>query len=95
MSMLSEMGADMEPIGPCDGDPMVLLERIIDNPLIDTKTRMEAAKALLPFKHQKLGEQGKKSAKQDAAAQAAGGRFATRPAPGSPQLKAVQGGKQD
>jgi len=39
------------------------------------KLRADAAKALLPFMHQKIGEGGKKDAKQDAAKKVSAGKF--------------------
>ncbi|MNY71086.1 hypothetical protein D3C86_2093480 [compost metagenome] len=47
----------------------------------EPKLRMEAAKALMPFTHGKIAEQGKKGAKQEAADKAVGGRFAPSPPP--------------
>ncbi|MNI93287.1 hypothetical protein D3C73_1512130 [compost metagenome] len=47
----------------------------------EPKLRMEAAKALMPFTHGKIAEQGKKGAKQAAADKAVGGRFAPSPPP--------------
>lgn len=62
-------------------DPMAFLTSLMNNPLEDIKTRADAAKALLPYTHAKLGEGGKKDAKAEAAKKAAGGRFASVPAP--------------
>lgn len=52
------------------------------------KARLEAAKALLPFEHSKIGEKGKKATKAESAANAAaeGNKFGARAAP---SLKAV------
>jgi phage terminase small subunit len=47
---------------------------------------VEAAKALMPFEHQKKGEGGKKDAQADAAKQAAN-KFATPKAPGLKRVK--------
>ena len=50
----------------------------MNQPAADLRLRIDAAKAMLPFKHKKLGEGGKKDEK-DAAAKAAGtGRFGLR-----------------
>lgn len=51
------------------------------------KVRTDAAKALMPYIHGKVGEQGKKASKDDAAKEATG-RF-TPPAPVRCGLSAV------
>lgn len=56
-------------------DPMELLKSEMNNPLLDPKTRIQAATALLPYLHQKQGESGKKEKAEDAAQGAATGRF--------------------
>lgn len=55
----------------------------------DAKLRVDAAKALMPYKHQKLGEGGKKEQK-DAAAKKVGSRFA----PAAPPKLVAAGGKK-
>jgi phage terminase small subunit len=78
--------------GPMDGiglkalgltsDPREVLVAIMNDALEEPKLRLEAAKALMPFTHGKIAEQGKKGAKQAAADKvAAGGRFAPPPPP--------------
>lgn len=59
-------------------DPKDFLVAVMNDVSTDMKTRTDAAKALLPFVHQKLGEGGKKEQKQEAAAKAAGGKFGLR-----------------
>lgn len=66
-------------------DPLVFLKAAMNDPELDPKLRIDAAKAMLPFTHKKLGEGGKKEEKQDAA-QKVGGRFS---APPPPPLKIV------
>lgn len=63
-------------------DPLVVLVAIMNDVGEEPKLRLEAAKALMPFTHGKIAEQGKKGAKQEAANKAAtGGRFAPPPPP--------------
>ena len=56
-------------------DPMELLKAEMNNPLLDIKTRITAATALLPYTHQKKGESGKKEQAGEAARNVANGRF--------------------
>jgi phage terminase small subunit len=69
-------------------DPKVFLTALMNCPKAGVKARLEAAKALLPFEHSKIGEKGKKAAKADSAKETAGGSdvYATRK---PPALKAV------
>lgn len=69
-------------------DPKEFLTALMNCPKAGVKARLEAAKALLPFEHAKVGEKGKKATKADGAAAAAaeGNKFGARPAP----LKAVK-----
>lgn len=63
-------------------DPRAVLVAIMNDAGEDPKLRLEAAKALMPFTHGKVAEQGKKGAQQDAANKAAtGSRFAPPPPP--------------
>jgi len=62
-------------------DPRAVLVAIMNDLGEEPKLRMEAAKALMPFTHGKIAEQGKKGAKQEAANKAAGGRFGPPPPP--------------
>ncbi|MDH0342845.1 terminase small subunit [Chromobacterium haemolyticum] len=66
-------------------DPLVFLKAAMNDPELEPRLRIDAAKAMLPFTHKKLGEGGKKEEKQDAA-QKVGGRFS---APPPPPLKIV------
>lgn len=78
---IPDMGMDeLVIIPPCNGDPQKFLESLMDNNLVDVKTRVDAAKALMPYKYRKLGEMGKKEMK-DEAAQDSVKKFAPRPAP--------------
>lgn len=70
-------------------DPKDLLRHAMNDRSLDPKTRIQAAVALLPFEHQKLGESGKKEKQDQAAEQVVSGRFAPAPAPPS-QLKLVK-----
>jgi len=69
-------------------DPKVFLTALMNCPKAGVKARLEAAKALLPFEHSKIGEKGKKATKADSAKETAGGTdvYATRK---PPALKAV------
>lgn len=62
-------------------DPMQFLEDVMANPTLDAKLRLEAAKILMPFKHVRKGEVGKKVEKQDAAKKASGGKFSAAAPP--------------
>lgn len=56
-------------------DPKEMLRHAMNDHLLDPKTRIQAATALLPYEHHRLGEGGKKD-KQDADAKdVAEGRF--------------------
>lgn len=59
-------------------DPQVLLIAMMNDTDLDARVRGDFAKALMPFKHQKLGEGGKKDQKQAAAEKAATGKFGLR-----------------
>lgn len=67
-------------------DPKAYLLATMNDPETDPKLRVDAAKALMPFVHQRKGETGKKEAKVDAAKTAAAGRYST----GKPPLRAVK-----
>lgn len=71
-------------------DPKQFLLVAMNDGAAPAKLRIEAAKALLPFMHERKGEGGKKDARADAAKAAAAGRFGAPPAP--PRL--VVGGKK-
>lgn len=69
-------------------DPKEHLQAILKNPLADPKLKLEAAKALLPYVHKKLGDQGKKEQQQERAGEVAGrGRFGPQQ---PPTLRAVK-----
>lgn len=70
-------------------DPKNFLMAAMNDIELAPKQRIEAAKALMPFVHQKLGEGGKKEQK-DAAAKKVAGRFS---AAAPPKLAAVGGKK--
>lgn len=67
--------------------PELFLESVMMDEDCDPRMRMDAAKALLPYRSQKLGEVGKKEEKQQAAKKAGAGKFAATVTP--PQLRAV------
>ncbi|HYD58957.1 MAG TPA: terminase small subunit [Noviherbaspirillum sp.] len=70
-------------------DPKAFLKAAMNDLLLEPKLRVEAAKALMPFEHKKLGEGGKKE-QQAEAAQKVAGRFA---ASAPPKLVAAGGKK--
>jgi phage terminase small subunit len=68
-------------------DPLEFLKSVWKDDTADAKVRVDAAKAALPFVHGRIGEQGKKNAKKDAAAAAA---TSSRFAPTAPPPRTVQ-----
>lgn len=66
-------------------DPLTFLLAVMNDGETDARLRIDAAKAALPFVHQKLGEGGKKEQKDEAAKKAAASVFA----PSAPPLKLV------
>lgn len=64
-------------------DPKVFLTALMNCPKAGVKARLEAAKALLPFEHSKIGEKGKKATKEEGAKQTASGSdvYSTRRPP--------------
>jgi phage terminase small subunit len=78
----SEIDIQEDPYIPRQAaDPMEYLILVMNDMEADPKQRLDAAKSLLPYKHQKLEDAGKKKAAQDAAQQASTGRFASAPPP--------------
>ena len=73
---------------PPTADPIEFLTTIMNEPAADLRFRIDAAKAMLPFKHQKLGEGGKKDQKQVAARKAGAGKFGSSE---PPKLAAANG----
>lgn len=59
-------------------DSLVFLEALMNCPKAGVKARLEAAKALAPFQHARVGEKGKKESKQDQAGETKGGKFGPR-----------------
>jgi phage terminase small subunit len=92
-----EKGAADEPEMPKFGigavlqysDPKAFLLAAINDPDIEPKERINAAKALLPIFHGKVAEAGKKAG-QDAAAKKVASRFATA----APPKLVAAGGKK-
>lgn len=56
-------------------DPLVFLKAVMNDGGEDLKLRVDAAKAMLPYTHGRIGEQGKKEQKAVAAKKASAGRF--------------------
>ncbi|AIO66964.1 hypothetical protein DM82_1134 [Burkholderia oklahomensis] len=70
-------------------DPKAFLLAAMNDSRTEPKLRIDAAKALMPFVHKKLGEGGKKEQSAEAAKKAAG-RFA----PAAPPRLVANGGKK-
>lgn len=70
-------------------DPAEFLKALMNDAGEDMKLRVDAAKALMPYIHQRKGEGGKKDAKQEAAEKVSG-RFG----PPSPPKLVAMGGKK-
>jgi phage terminase small subunit len=62
-------------------DPKAFLLAAMNDGALDPKLRLDAAKALMPFTHTKLGEGGKKDQKQDAARKAGAGKYGSAEPP--------------
>lgn len=62
-------------------DPKDFLRSHMNDPLADSKERLQAAIALLPYEHVKVGESGKKVQKESDAKEAVQGRFSPSPVP--------------
>ncbi|GAA3721188.1 hypothetical protein GCM10022421_32130 [Oceanisphaera sediminis] len=62
-------------------DPMVFLREMMNDLEAEPRMRLDAAKALLPYVHGKVAEQGKKDQKAEAAKKVGGGRFGTSAPP--------------
>lgn len=58
-------------------DPKAFLIAAMNDPKAEAKLRVDAAKALMPFMHQRKGETGKKEEKQTEAEKAAAGMYST------------------
>ncbi len=56
-------------------DPAKFLLAIVNDPAIETRLRVEAAKALLPFTHRRLNWMGKKEVQEIDAKEAGSGKF--------------------
>lgn len=67
-------------VGTTD-DPKAFLTALMNTPSADVRVRADAAKALLPYIHKKLGDEGKKEGRQNAAKQAGKGLFAPQVPP--------------
>lgn len=56
-------------------DPKQFLLAVMNDNGEDARLRIDAAKALMPYMHQKVGEVGKKEERAEAAKKVGGGRF--------------------
>jgi len=62
-------------------DPLDFLKAVMNEQSAEPKLRVDAAKALLPYKHGKVADQGKKEQKAAEADQVSKGQFRSRPPP--------------
>lgn len=62
-------------------DPKAFLVALMNDVSADARLRSDAAKALLPYVYQKLGEGGKKEERANASKNAAKGKFAPKDPP--------------
>lgn len=69
---------DIPDLGVMYKDPKDFLMAVMNDVESDMKTRSEAAKALMPFIHQRKGETGKKEEKDAAAKKVSTGKFGLR-----------------
>lgn len=69
-------------------DPKEFLKAVMNDPLEDPKLRVDAAKSLMPYVHQRQGEGGKKEAQQKKAE-----KVASRFSPSAPPRLVASGGK--
>lgn len=82
-----EPGQEAEPSGfdlsqvLLHSDPKDFLLAVMNDQKSEAKLRVDAAKALMPFVHQRKGEGGKKEQAKEKAAQAGAGKFGTRRGP--------------
>ena len=72
---------DAPPVAVVIEDPLVYLTIVMNDTREDPRVRLDAAKALLPYKSSKAAEAGKKTQRQESAKQAVAGRFAPPKAP--------------
>lgn len=78
-SKADESEADIVTIDiPETEDSLVFLGALMNCSKAGVKARLEAAKALAPFQHPRVGEKGKKESKQDQAGETKGGKFGPR-----------------
>ena len=68
-------------------DPRDFLVAVMNEQAAEPRLRVDAAKALMPYTHGKVADQGKKEARQDAAKEVGRGRYAQ----GKPPLSVVKG----
>jgi phage terminase small subunit len=68
-------------------DPRDFLVAVMNEQAAEPRLRVDAAKALMPYIHGKVADQGKKEARQDAAKEVGKGRYAQ----GKPPLSVVKG----
>lgn len=70
-------------------DPAKFLAAVMNDAMTDVKIRTDAAKALMPYKHARLGEGGKKEQAQDKA-----NKVASRFSSSAPPKLVAAGGKR-
>ncbi len=79
--IIGETGEDPYGFEKAD-DPKKFLRQVMNCAIAEMRDRLDAAKALLPYEHRKLGEMGKKEVKDEAAKEQANqGNFRVRTPP--------------
>jgi phage terminase small subunit len=71
---------------PPTTDALEFLLGVMVNDALDMRLRIDAAKAMMPFTHSKIGDTGKKENKATAAKKTARGKFA----PSDPPVRLVR-----
>jgi phage terminase small subunit len=62
-------------------DPLAFLAAAMNDPSLDLRLRVDAAKSMLVYLHPRVGEGGKKDQREDAAKKAAKGKFSPARSP--------------
>lgn len=70
-----------DPVKTSYEDPLEFLQAVYRGEIDATNAQITAAKAMLPFVHKKVGEQGKKEERKEAAKEASGGKFTSTEPP--------------
>jgi phage terminase small subunit len=66
---------------PATADALEFLRGVMSDDALDMRLRIDAAKALMPYQHEKPGNTGKRENQADAAKSASKGKFAASKPP--------------